>query len=87
MLRARILLATRPLLLLRSVSTRASSEASPEALQEARAWLAQLHADTIPKSIGELTFSRSSGPGGQNVNKYAHASQSSCSVGAKCLIE
>ena len=87
MLRARILLATRPLLLLRSVSARASSDASPEAIQEARAWLAQLHADTIPKSIGELTFSRSSGPGGQNVNKYAHASQSSCSLGAKCLIE
>ncbi|KAF1966768.1 hypothetical protein BU23DRAFT_421729, partial [Bimuria novae-zelandiae CBS 107.79] len=46
-----------------------SSEASPEELQAARKWLAQLHAETIPKSIGELSFSRSSGPGGQNVNK------------------
>lgn len=38
-------------------------------LDRARKWLAALHADTIPKSIGELSFSRSSGPGGQNVNK------------------
>lgn len=39
-------------------------------LQRARAWLAALHADAIPlKTIGELSFSRSSGPGGQNVNK------------------
>jgi peptidyl-tRNA hydrolase ICT1 len=41
-----------------------------EELQQARAWLAALHADAIPlKTIGELSFSRSSGPGGQNVNK------------------
>ncbi|KAF3005126.1 hypothetical protein E8E13_010271 [Curvularia kusanoi] len=41
-----------------------------EELQQARAWLAALHADVIPlKTIGELSFSRSSGPGGQNVNK------------------
>lgn len=40
-------------------------------LQAARTWLAKLHAETIPLStIGELSFSRSSGPGGQNVNKY-----------------
>ena len=51
-------------------SGRSSGEASHEELQAARTWLAQLHADTIPKSIGELSFSRSSGPGGQNVNKY-----------------
>ena len=40
-------------------------------LDAARAWLAELHAQTIPlDAIGELTFSTSSGPGGQNVNKY-----------------
>ncbi|USP73125.1 hypothetical protein yc1106_00399 [Curvularia clavata] len=39
-------------------------------LDAARAWLAELHAQTIPlETIGELTFSTSSGPGGQNVNK------------------
>ena len=38
--------------------------------REARTWLAKFNADTIPKNIGQFTFSRSSGPGGQNVNKY-----------------
>jgi peptidyl-tRNA hydrolase ICT1 len=48
-----------------------SSSTSDEDLQAARSWLANLHAEAIPlKSIGELSFSRSSGPGGQNVNKY-----------------
>ncbi|KAI4711937.1 hypothetical protein J4E89_003382 [Alternaria sp. Ai002NY15] len=47
-----------------------SSSATGDEVQAARAWLAELHAETIPfKSIGELSFSRSSGPGGQNVNK------------------
>jgi hypothetical protein len=46
------------------------SSVDEEELQKARAWLAALHADAIPlKTIGELSFSRSSGPGGQNVNK------------------
>ncbi|KAF2661541.1 hypothetical protein K491DRAFT_647347 [Lophiostoma macrostomum CBS 122681] len=45
------------------------SNASEEDLQEARKWLEQVHAETIPRDIGELSFSRSSGPGGQNVNK------------------
>jgi peptidyl-tRNA hydrolase ICT1 len=38
-------------------------------LQAARKWLANLDPDTIPRQICDLTFSRSSGPGGQNVNK------------------
>jgi peptidyl-tRNA hydrolase ICT1 len=50
---------------------RYGSSATGDEVQAARAWLAELHAETIPlKSIGELSFSRSSGPGGQNVNKY-----------------
>lgn len=38
-------------------------------LQAARQWLAKLDPDTIPRDICEVSFSRSSGPGGQNVNK------------------
>jgi peptidyl-tRNA hydrolase ICT1 len=60
-----------------------SAGVSIDELQHARAWLAQLHAETIPKGIGELSFSRSSGPGGQNVNKYACARRGSRIVGAK----
>ncbi|KAF2000473.1 peptidyl-tRNA hydrolase domain-containing protein [Amniculicola lignicola CBS 123094] len=44
-------------------------ESSVEEIQAARKWLEKLHADAIPQSVGELSFSRSSGPGGQNVNK------------------
>jgi peptidyl-tRNA hydrolase ICT1 len=51
-------------------AARGPADASDEELRVARGWLAKLHAETIPKSIGELSFSRSSGPGGQNVNKY-----------------
>ncbi|KAJ6468292.1 RF-1 domain-containing protein [Mycena sanguinolenta] len=46
--------------------------ASLESAQEmtlARAWIAQFRGSNIPKSSVELSFSRSSGPGGQNVNK------------------
>ena len=53
-------------------AARTAGEANEEELQAARTWLDRLHAETIPKSIGELSFSRSSGPGGQNVNKYAY---------------
>ncbi|KAM0717458.1 hypothetical protein Q7P37_007310 [Cladosporium fusiforme] len=47
-----------------------SNEYSEEDLAAARKWLANLDADTIPRNLCEITFSRSSGPGGQNVNKY-----------------
>ncbi|KAF2827559.1 hypothetical protein CC86DRAFT_321738, partial [Ophiobolus disseminans] len=49
-----------------------NTTASDDDLRKARAWLTQLHlhADTIPlKRLCTLTFDRSSGPGGQNVNK------------------
>lgn len=35
----------------------------------ARNWLASFSPSTIPKSLYEITYSRSSGPGGQNVDK------------------
>jgi hypothetical protein len=38
-------------------------------LADARRWLSNLNADTIPKNLCDISFSRSSGPGGQNVNK------------------
>jgi len=46
--------------------------ASLESVQEtalARAWIGQFRSLDIPKSSVQLSFSRSSGPGGQNVNK------------------
>lgn len=45
--------------------------ASEDEIKEARAWLTRFNAETIPKELYEFSFSRSSGPGGQNVNKYA----------------
>ncbi|KAG5732912.1 hypothetical protein E4T56_gene6202 [Termitomyces sp. T112] len=43
--------------------------ATPEDHHEAKAWISKFKTQTIPKSLVELNFSRSSGPGGQNVNK------------------
>lgn len=51
-------------------SARGNATASEEDIAAARRWLTKYNAETIPKSIGEVDFSRSSGPGGQNVNKY-----------------
>ncbi|PGH02931.1 peptidyl-tRNA hydrolase ICT1 [Blastomyces parvus] len=44
-------------------------EFTDEELGIARVWLSQLTPRTIPRNIGEVSYSRSSGPGGQNVNK------------------
>ena len=52
-------------------STKSTHGPSEEDHNDARTWLARFNANTIPKDLCELTFSRSSGPGGQNVNKYA----------------
>ncbi len=40
-----------------------------ESLRAAKEWLTNFEISSIPKSSFTLTFSRSSGPGGQNVNK------------------
>ena len=37
--------------------------------QEARAWISQFKPKLLPTNLWKVTFSRSSGPGGQNVNK------------------
>lgn len=46
-----------------------SGPQSTEEISLARRWFAKFNPDTIPKRLCELSFSRSSGPGGQNVNK------------------
>ncbi|KAJ7503527.1 RF-1 domain-containing protein [Mycena galericulata] len=48
---------------------RIGSLESPEENDLARAWIAQFARVEIPKGSVQLSFSRSSGPGGQNVNK------------------
>ena len=45
----------------------------------ARKWLAELHEASLPSNIGEVSYSRSSGPGGQNVNKSVSSLSPACS--------
>ncbi|KAF2835913.1 hypothetical protein M501DRAFT_1026451 [Patellaria atrata CBS 101060] len=54
---------------LKPVSKSCCSACSEEEVSKAREWLEKLDPDTIPKQIGDVSYSRSSGPGGQNVNK------------------
>lgn len=53
-----------------STDSNTSGEYAESDHSAARQWLANFHINTIPRRLGEVTFSRSSGPGGQNVNKY-----------------
>ncbi|KAJ6167022.1 hypothetical protein N7470_002469 [Penicillium chermesinum] len=46
-----------------------SISSSDHEVELARAWLKTLNPKSIPRHVGEVSFSRSSGPGGQNVNK------------------
>lgn len=55
--------------LLRSLATKRGGDADEPELAAARQWLSRLDAETIPRNICDISFSRSSGPGGQNVNK------------------
>ena len=45
------------------------NESSEDEQKAARQWLGSFNSKTIPRSICDISFSRSSGPGGQNVNK------------------
>src|SRR5436190_6492289 len=41
-----------------------------EEMKRLHIWIDNLALSSIPKDLCKVTFSRSSGPGGQNVNKY-----------------
>lgn len=53
----------------RFFAAKRSSDTDEEELQAARQWLSKLAPDMIPRDLCDVSFSRSSGPGGQNVNK------------------
>lgn len=48
-----------------------SDHQDPHDLELARTWLKAFESGvkSIPRQVGQVSFSRSSGPGGQNVNK------------------
>jgi peptidyl-tRNA hydrolase ICT1 len=52
-------------------SRRAAAEPDEKDLTAAREWLNKFNSKTVtvPRDICEISFSRSGGPGGQNVNK------------------
>ncbi|RAL10883.1 peptidyl-tRNA hydrolase domain protein [Aspergillus homomorphus CBS 101889] len=62
-------IATRTFAFRRSAATRDDDHASEDDLSAARQWLASFSSKSIPRDICEISFSRSGGPGGQNVNK------------------
>jgi len=39
-------------------------------LKQLHMWISRLTVDSMPKDLCKVSFSRSSGPGGQNVNKW-----------------
>ncbi|KAJ6577576.1 RF-1 domain-containing protein [Mycena capillaripes] len=53
---------------------------SPQDTALARAWIGQFRTSDIPKSSVQLSFSRSSGPGGQNVNKVNTKATLRCTI-------
>ncbi|KAG4434943.1 hypothetical protein IFR05_009584 [Cadophora sp. M221] len=53
----------------RPYSAQSGSESEAADLDAAREWFQRFSKSTIPAKIGQTTYSRSSGPGGQKVNK------------------
>jgi hypothetical protein len=57
----------------RSFASRRADLSSDDDLAAAREWLTKFNSTAIPRHVGEISFSRSGGPGGQNVNKSVPA--------------
>ena len=55
-----------------------SLQATEADVNAARKWVAELHETSLPSNIGDVSYSRSSGPGGQNVNKFVFNPPSAC---------
>lgn len=56
-----------------------------DALAEARSWFQSFDAASLPK--GNTTYARSSGPGGQHVNKYGYENNNSPIHNTSCVRE
>ena len=59
-----------------TINEPAYTKEDPE-ISEARKWLSTFSPESIPRDICDVSFARSSGPGGQNVNKSVVSSWSS----------
>lgn len=60
----------------RTFASHGPGKGDEEEITAARRWLANLDADTIRNNaVCDVSFSRSSGPGGQNVNKLVQWSR------------
>ncbi|KZP22637.1 hypothetical protein FIBSPDRAFT_824507 [Athelia psychrophila] len=63
-----------------SVAPRLSALTTSSETDEARGWIARFKSQSIQRGAVEMSFSRSSGPGGQNVNKVNTKATLRCRV-------